>query len=151
MLLTRVAPRRDLSTVTSGAPLTSVGSLAEHSRPVESLDARATSATSAVLYTGDTMGIIKVWDVQKDTGVPPRWNSTLVEELKHHRTRVNAMALGNSELWTGNAAPAGTHLAHMLTRVISCAQRLLTTPCRSSRARRSAPPPPPRPRQKHPP
>ncbi|KAH9854087.1 WD40-repeat-containing domain protein [Lenzites betulinus] len=93
----------DLSTVTSGAPLTSVGSLAEHSRPVESLDARATSATSAVLYTGDTMGIIKVWDVQKDTGVPPRWKSTLVEELKHHRTRVNAMALGNSELWTASS------------------------------------------------
>ncbi|KAH9901245.1 WD40 repeat-like protein [Cubamyces lactineus] len=92
----------DLSTVADGQPLTSVGSLTEHTRPVESLDARATSDTSAVLYTADTMGIIKVWDIKKDDGTPPRWQSTLIEELKHHRTRVNDMVHGNGQLWTAS-------------------------------------------------
>ncbi|KAL1947691.1 hypothetical protein VTO73DRAFT_13415 [Trametes versicolor] len=93
----------DLSTIADGQPLRSVGSLAEHSRPVESLDARATSDTSAVLYTADTMGVIKVWDLTKDNEVPPRWQSTLLEELTHHRTRVNDIALGTSQLWTASA------------------------------------------------
>ncbi|KAI0664951.1 WD40 repeat-like protein [Cubamyces menziesii] len=92
----------DLSTVADGQPLTSVGSLTDHTRPVESLDARATSDTSAVLYTADTMGVIKVWDIKKDDGTPPRWQSTLVEELKHHRTRVNDMKHGNGQLWTAS-------------------------------------------------
>ncbi|KAI0361945.1 WD40 repeat-like protein [Trametes cingulata] len=92
----------DLSTIASGQPLTSVGSLTEHTRPVESLDARATSETSAVLYTADTMGVIKVWEIKKDDGTPPRWQSTLLEELKHHRTRVNDMIHGNGQLWTAS-------------------------------------------------
>ncbi|KAI0637110.1 WD40 repeat-like protein [Trametes polyzona] len=93
----------DLSTVADGAPLTSVGALTDHTRPVESLDARVTPDGAAVLYTADTMGVIKVWDVRKDAGTPPRWQSTLVEELKHHRTRVNAIAHGAGQLWTASA------------------------------------------------
>ncbi|KAI0670521.1 WD40-repeat-containing domain protein [Trametes maxima] len=92
----------DLSTVADGQPLTSVGSLTDHTRPVESLDARATSESAAVLYTADTMGVIKVWDVKKDAETPPRWQSTLVEELKHHRTRVNDIVHGNGQLWTAS-------------------------------------------------
>ncbi|KAI9064284.1 WD40 repeat-like protein [Trametes sanguinea] len=93
----------DLSTVTDGQPLTSVGSLTEHTRPVEALDARVVSDRSAVLYTADTMGIIKVWNVKKDDGAPPRWQCTLLEELKHHRTRVNAVMYGNGQLWTASS------------------------------------------------
>ncbi|OSD01656.1 WD40 repeat-like protein [Trametes coccinea BRFM310] len=93
----------DLSSVADGQPLTSVGSLADHTRPVEALDARVTSDRSAVLYTADTMGIIKVWDVKKDDGAPPRWQCTLLEELKHHRTRVNAVVYGNGQLWTASS------------------------------------------------
>ncbi|KAI0374744.1 WD40 repeat-like protein [Pilatotrama ljubarskyi] len=92
----------DLSTAADGQSLTAVGSLTEHARPVESLDAHATSETSAVLYTADTMGVIKVWDIKKDDGTPPRWQSTLVEELKHHRTRINDMVYGNGQLWTAS-------------------------------------------------
>ncbi|KAI8998774.1 WD40 repeat-like protein [Trametes punicea] len=80
----------DLCTVADGQPLTSVGSLTDHTRPVECLCVRATSDTSAVLYTADTMGVIKVWE------------STLLEELKHHRTRVNDMVYGNGQLWTAS-------------------------------------------------
>ncbi|KAI0646914.1 WD40 repeat-like protein [Trametes meyenii] len=111
----------DLSTVASGQPLTSVGSLTDHTRPVESLDARVTSKSTAVLYTADTMGVIKIWDVKKDAGTPPRWQSTLVEELKHHRTRVNGMVHGNGQLWTASTDetvqlvphPAPTPIASM--------------------------------------
>ncbi|CDO70760.1 hypothetical protein BN946_scf184798.g75 [Trametes cinnabarina] len=93
----------DLSTVTNGQPLTSVGSLTAHTRPVEALEARVTSDRSAIVYTADTMGIIKVWEVKKDDGTPPRWQSTLLEELKHHRTRVNAVIYGNGQLWTASS------------------------------------------------
>lgn len=58
-----------------------------------------------MLYTADTMGVIKVWDLTKDNETPPRWQSTLLEELTHHRTRVNDIALGTSQLWTGKRYP----------------------------------------------
>ncbi|KAI0721628.1 WD40 repeat-like protein [Cerioporus squamosus] len=92
----------DLSNVAEGKPLTSVGVLTDHTRPVESLDARAVSDTSAVLYTADTMGIIKIWEITKDSGTPPRWQSTLAGELKHHRTKVDDMIYGNGLLWTAS-------------------------------------------------
>ncbi|TFK86376.1 WD40 repeat-like protein [Polyporus arcularius HHB13444] len=92
----------DLSNVRDGKPLTSVGVLTDHTRPVESLDVRPVSDTSAVLYTADTMGIIKIWDISKDNGTPPRWRSTLVGELQHHRTKVDDMIYGNGLLWTAS-------------------------------------------------
>ncbi|KAI0781081.1 WD40 repeat-like protein [Trametes elegans] len=93
----------DTSNIADGRPLISVGFLTDHKRPVESLDARVTSDTSAVLYTADTMGVIIVWEIKKDDGTPPRWQSTLIEELKHHRTRVNDLVHGNGQLWTASA------------------------------------------------
>ena len=47
------------------------------------------------------MGVIKIWDLQKDNGTPSRWRSKLQSELHHHRTRVNEMFFGNGQLWTG--------------------------------------------------
>ena len=101
-----------------GKPLTSVGSLTDHTRPVESLDARAVSDTSAVLYTADTMGVIKIWDVIKDNGTPPRWQSTLAGELKHHRTRVNDMIHGNGHLYTGTSSSISGYLNVLLTTYV---------------------------------
>jgi len=48
------------------------------------------------------MGVIKVWDVVKDTteGLPI-WRSTLRDELMHHRTRVNEIVYGDGHLWSG--------------------------------------------------
>ncbi|OCH87419.1 WD40 repeat-like protein [Obba rivulosa] len=91
----------DLSTCENGQPLTSVGSISAHTRPVECLDARMQSDSSAILYTADTMGIIKVWELTREATEPPRWRSKLLEELKHHRTRINEIVYGNGELWTG--------------------------------------------------
>ncbi|KAI0928857.1 hypothetical protein AcW1_005975 [Taiwanofungus camphoratus] len=93
----------DLSTFEDGKPLTSVGSISAHTRPVESLDARVISDGTIVLYTADTMGIIKVWELTKEDGESPRWQSTLQEELQHHRTRINEMVYGNGQLWTASS------------------------------------------------
>ncbi|KII88721.1 hypothetical protein PLICRDRAFT_111228 [Plicaturopsis crispa FD-325 SS-3] len=93
----------DLSTATEMRPLSSVGSISSHTRPVESIDGYATSDTSALLFTADTMGIIKAWNLEKDAGTPPRWKSTLNGELINHRTRVNEMLYGNGQLWTASS------------------------------------------------
>lgn len=102
-LITR--PSRDISRIVEGQPLTSVGTLTDHTRPVEALDARILSNGAAVLYTGDTMGVIKVWEITKDDGTPPRWKSKLQGELSYHRTRVDDMVYGNGHLWTGEWLP----------------------------------------------
>lgn len=88
---------------TKGKPLASAGSISSHTRPVECLAGKVVSPTSAVLYTADTMGVVKIWDLVKDNdnGRPPRWRSTLREQLDHHRTRINELLYGNGQLWTG--------------------------------------------------
>lgn len=92
---------RDLSNISRGTPLISVGSISSHTRPVECIDGFSMSETSAVIYTADTMGVIKIWDLEKDHDTPPRWRSKLRAELNHHRTRINEMLYGNGQLWTG--------------------------------------------------
>lgn len=92
---------RDLSTPTRSEPLVGVGSISSHTRPVECLDGYASSDASAVLYTADTMGVIKVWSLNRESGVNARWRASLKEELNHHRTRINEMLCGNGQLWTG--------------------------------------------------
>ncbi|KAI0747982.1 WD40 repeat-like protein [Daedaleopsis nitida] len=92
----------DLSSAADGRPLSSVATLTDHTRPVESLDARLLSDKSFLLYTGDTMGVIKTWEIGRDDAAPSRWKSTLVGELKHHRTRINDMIHGNGYIWTAS-------------------------------------------------
>lgn len=93
---------RDISQPENTNPLRSVGSISAHTRPVECLDGQALSESSAILYTGDTMGVIKVWDVQKDNGSPPRWATTLKDTINHHRTRINELMYHQiGHLWTG--------------------------------------------------
>ncbi|RDB20998.1 hypothetical protein Hypma_011422 [Hypsizygus marmoreus] len=93
----------DLSTPEQKQPLRSLGSISSHTRPVECLDGKALSPTSAILYTADTMGVIKSWTLEKESGPFPRWRGTLQEELSHHRTRINEMIYGNGQLWTASS------------------------------------------------
>src|ERR1700722_8904996 len=92
---------RDLSSATERRAPTVVGSVSSHRRPIECLDGKEISDTSAILYTADTMGVIKVWDLVKENDVPNQWRSTLKHELNHHRTGINDMLYGDYELWTG--------------------------------------------------
>ncbi|GLB35131.1 putative WD domain, G-beta repeat [Lyophyllum shimeji] len=93
----------DLSTPQQRDSLRSMGSISSHTRPVECLAGEVLSPTSAILYTADTMGVIKSWLLTKEDGPSPRWRSTLQDELKHHRTRINEMLYGNGQLWTASA------------------------------------------------
>lgn len=92
--------RRDLSVLEDGKTLTSAGSISAHTRPVESLAARFSDGV-AVLYTADTMGVIKAWKLDKENSTPTRWRATEKDELNHHRTKVNDILYGNGQVWTG--------------------------------------------------
>ncbi|KAF9001932.1 WD40 repeat-like protein [Cyathus striatus] len=93
----------DISQPNKMRPLSSMGSITAHARPVECLDGKPTSDSSALLYTADTMGIIRLWNLTKELVSPPRWRSTMVEELGHHRTRINELYYGNDHLWTASS------------------------------------------------
>jgi len=94
----------DLSDVRSGKPLVSSGSISAHTRPVERLEGHALSDNTGILYTADTMGVIRVWDLSKEEGVmPARWRATQKAEFKHHRTGINDMVYGGDELWTASS------------------------------------------------
>lgn len=93
----------DLSTFEDRQPLQSVGSISAHTRPVSCLSAHALSETSAMLYTADTMGMIKAWELTKEEGASLRWRSVLRDELNHHRTRINEMVHENGQLWTASS------------------------------------------------
>lgn len=101
---------RDLSSPESPDGLSPAGSISAHSRPVESLAAYLDTTTSPphlVLFTADTMGVIKVWDVVKDsTEGPPIWRSTLRDELEGHRTRIDEIVYGKGHLWSGKHSRA---------------------------------------------
>ncbi|KAF7796869.1 hypothetical protein EIP86_008054 [Pleurotus ostreatoroseus] len=93
----------NLSAFEEGKPLVSAGSLSAHTRPVEALAAHTIDGASAVLYTADTMGITKAWELRKEDGPSPRWQSTLKEELNHHRTKINEIMYGNGQLWSASS------------------------------------------------
>ncbi|KAI0703594.1 WD40-repeat-containing domain protein [Cytidiella melzeri] len=93
----------DLSLLEEGKPLRSAGSINAHTRPVEAIAARLLPGGSTILYTADTMGIIKVWQLEKEDGPSPRWRSTLKVELNYHRTKINEILHGNGQLWTASA------------------------------------------------
>ncbi|KAJ7090242.1 WD40-repeat-containing domain protein [Mycena belliarum] len=102
----------DLSNVVSGKPLTSMGSISSHTRPISCIDGMALSETSAILYTADSMGMIKIWDLVKESGANARWKSTLKVELKHHRTGINEMRSGRDHLWTASGDDTAQVLAN---------------------------------------
>ena len=88
---------RDLSSVADGQPLKTVGVLTEHTRPVESLDARVLSDKAAVLYTADTMGIIRVWNITKEGDVEPQWKIEPAGELQVGRRVVHDGGAGGGD------------------------------------------------------
>ncbi|TFK25076.1 WD40 repeat-like protein [Coprinopsis marcescibilis] len=92
----------DLTDVTK--PLQNAGSISSHTRPVECIAGYAISDTSAVIYTADTMGVIRVWNLQKEPETtPPLWRATARGELNHHRTRINELLVGKDLVWTASA------------------------------------------------
>jgi hypothetical protein len=102
---------RDLSSSHLQGELPAVGSISAHSRPIESLaaylDATDAGVPHLVLFTADTMGVIKVWEVVKDASAEdcrPIWRGTLRDEWTDHRTRINEIVYGDGHLWSGKSA-----------------------------------------------
>lgn len=93
----------DVSQPMSKMSMTSLGSISSHTRPVECLDGCVNPDGTAVLYTGDTMGIIKAWKLEKDNSEPARWTARLTDTFTHHRTRINELKYGNGLVWTASA------------------------------------------------
>jgi COMPASS component SWD3 len=100
-LLNSLTLQRDISQPSERRSLSSLGSISSHTRPVECLLGKVTSDGKTILYTGDTMGIIKVWELLRETGSNPRWKASLSQQLDYHRTRIDDMFYGNGQLWTG--------------------------------------------------
>ncbi|KAH9981511.1 WD40-repeat-containing domain protein [Lactifluus volemus] len=101
----------DLSSSHLQGELPAVGSISAHSRPIESLaaylDATDAGVPHLVLFTADTMGVIKVWEVVKDASAEdcrPIWRGTLRDEWTDHRTRINEIVYGDGHLWSGKSA-----------------------------------------------
>ncbi|KAF7311609.1 Argonaute-like protein [Mycena kentingensis (nom. inval.)] len=92
----------DLSNPTTGIALPSMGSISSHTRPISCIEGVAVSDTAGTVYTADSMGIIRVWDIVREGVEPPRWKATLKTEMKH-RTGVNELRLFGEHLWTASA------------------------------------------------
>ena len=106
-----------------------MGSISAHTRPVESLAAYLDTTTDPphlVLFTADTMGVIKVWDVVKESADgPPIWRSTLRDDLTCHRTRINEIVYGDGHLWSGKKSRTRPRQRVHLTMLLSPSPQLL--------------------------
>lgn len=101
MLAVLISVLRDLTDATEKSPQPA-GSVSAHSRPVECIAGVANPDGSVTLLTADTMGVLKVWKLEKENGQRPRWRSTLQDTLNHHRTRITELIYGAGCIWTGN-------------------------------------------------
>lgn len=113
---------RDLTDALEGK-LSSVGSISAHSRPVECLTGIAHSETSVTLVTADTMGVIKVWKLEKEAGPNARWRSDLQDTLDYHRTRVTEILYGAGQIWTGKFENGSFYLASLIGPAFSFLRR----------------------------
>ena len=79
------------------SPLKRLKSITAHTRPIEAL---AWDNTSSHLHTGDSMGIIKIWQLDTDLSEGGR-RAEMVGELKGHRTGVNEIWASDGKIWSG--------------------------------------------------
>ncbi|KAG1759697.1 WD40-repeat-containing domain protein [Suillus occidentalis] len=79
------------------------GSVSAHSRPVECIAGIANADGTVTLFTADTMGVLKVWKLEREGGPRPRWRSTLQDTLNHHRTRITEIIYDAGDIWTASS------------------------------------------------
>ena len=93
--------RRDFSDPASSQSLQLLGVISAHSRPVQCLAVDVKNENSMTLYTADSMGVIKVWDVHRQTSGTSSVRATELRQLNNHRTGVNDMWFHKQILFTG--------------------------------------------------
>lgn len=87
-------------------PLPLVGSLSGHRRPVDCLavDVKApVSVARPLLYSGDSMGVIRVWnlDISERSDRTRSVRGITEAELTGHRTGVCTMTVADGQIWSG--------------------------------------------------
>lgn len=92
---------RDVSSIQTGNPLKLLGIISAHTRPVQCLSAEAHSEHTATFFTADSMGLIKVWALERTYGETPSCRASLKEEWSYHRTGISDIWYGQGQLWTG--------------------------------------------------
>jgi len=94
----------DLSELAEEGRISQVGSVSEHSRPVEclSFDTYNSGSGSAVLFSADSMGVIKVWNLIRDSDPKAQCRVILKFQLDGHRTGINDMWYGCDQLWSAS-------------------------------------------------
>lgn len=82
-------------------PLVQLGSLAAHTRPVEALAFISEGDDSHKLYTTDSMGLVKVWQLERTYGDNAACRATFEADLESHRTGVTDIWVGSGLVWSG--------------------------------------------------
>jgi len=84
--------------------LTLIGFVREHTRPVECLtyDPGTTTDHSATIFSADSMGVIKVWNITIEKVDSIRCRATMIAQLGGHSTGINDMWYGLGQLWTAS-------------------------------------------------
>ncbi|KAG9103127.1 hypothetical protein FRC06_000153 [Ceratobasidium sp. 370] len=92
----------DLTTLTSPTPgpLTQIGSSTGHIRPVECLAVDHTQPSR--VYSADSMGVIKVWDVESHAAPTTSRRLVPVGELKAHTMGVTDMWVAYGRVWSSS-------------------------------------------------
>lgn len=117
-------PYRDLQTLSSDSALSIklTGVISGHTRPVDCL---AYDPAQRLLYTGDSMGVIKAWELEISED-RSHSRAKQVTELKGHRTGVNSLSIHDGSVWSGkrlihpNGVPLMQTLPDSIHRQNSC-------------------------------
>ncbi|GJJ12276.1 hypothetical protein Clacol_006517 [Clathrus columnatus] len=84
-------------------PLTQLGLIRAHTRPVEALAFEKCTDTSGILYTADSLGSVKVWDLQRSGGSSGECQITLRDDWQPHRTGINSIFIANGLMLSGSS------------------------------------------------
>ncbi|CAE6479167.1 unnamed protein product [Rhizoctonia solani] len=93
----------DLSVLTSpttkNAPLVQIGSTTGHTRPVECL---AVDSASHRIYSADSMGAIKAWEVESHPAPTSSRRLTHVGDLQAHTMGITDMWVAHGRVWSAS-------------------------------------------------
>lgn len=87
------------SPTTHATPLVQIGSTTGHTRPVECL---AVDASTHRLFSADSMGVIKAWEVESHPAPTPSRRLTHVGDLRAHSMGVTDMWVAHGRVWSAS-------------------------------------------------
>ncbi|CAE6385046.1 unnamed protein product [Rhizoctonia solani] len=104
-----------ISSATQNEPLTQIGSTTGHTRPVECL--AVDSSASYRLYSADSMGVIKAWEVESHPAPTSSRRLTHVGDLRAHTMGITDMWVAHGRVWSAGlpvliagSATGGLHI-----------------------------------------